>query len=150
MTTEKKPIQASALVKRKGNRVQDRLPRDLKDEVRDAMIQEARSLKPGQRLRPTRDAIVALQYRGLAKLAPYVLDRVKQALLDQNDPLHQMAVEKLMERVSPQQFWKALGEQEFQRESDGGSGRPSIVLNVTPAVASAVTINPPGPVVDEQ
>lgn len=89
------------------------------------------NLSPATRS-PTRDALVALQYGKLSGAFPVVIRRIEKALHDENDPLHQMVMEKMIARVMPQAFWDRLGTQEF--ESTGGNKPVQVVVNVGPAL----------------
>lgn len=79
--------------------------------------------------RPTRDALVALQYNKLKGLQPHVFARLEKALLNEDDALHEMVVEKLMQRVVPIAFWEGLAKQEF-KEEDGTRAAPSVTIIV--------------------
>lgn len=78
--------------------------------------------------RPTRDALIALQYDKLKDLQVHVIERLKRALANDDDPLHAMAVEKLTERVVPKDFWTKLGTQEFAPEAEQKAG---VSVNIT-------------------
>lgn len=80
---------------------------------RKAMVKRGRPPKK----RPTRDAVVAMQYRKLAELQPHVLARVEKAIRDEKDPLHEMVMDRLMLRVLPMKFWEHLAQQEFAPET---------------------------------
>jgi hypothetical protein len=107
--------------------------------VHAAIVAERKAdLGPGrQAKRPTRDALVALQYKKLAGLQPHVFARLEKALLDEKDPLHEMVVEKLMQRVVPTDFWSKLATQEFaDNEKDRA---PSVTIIIGDRAGAVVS-----------
>jgi len=100
------------------------------DPVHQAIVDERKAnAGPGRPKRPTRDALIELQYRNVGKLSERVMRRLERALDNDNDPLHEMVVEKLMQRVVPMAFWESLGKQEF-REDEAGAKAPQFVINI--------------------
>jgi len=79
--------------------------------------------------RPTRDALIALQHKRLEGLQPHVLARAERALLNEEDPLHEMVFEKLLMRVAPVAFWEGLGKQEF-KDDENARTAPSVTIIV--------------------
>lgn len=79
--------------------------------------------------RPTRDALVELQRTKLQGLQPHVFARVEKALLNEDDPLHEMVVEKLLMRVAPVSFWEGLGKQEFKEDETKVAPNITIIVN---------------------
>lgn len=96
--------------------------------------------------RPTRDALVELQRAKLSGLQPHVFARVERALLNENDPLHEMVVEKLLMRVAPVSFWEGLGKQEFKEDEAKVAPNVTIIVNG----GAGVTVAPAADVVSEQ
>jgi len=88
--------------------------------------------------RPTRDALVALQYQKLAGLQPHVFARIEKALLDEKDPLHTLVVDKLIQRVVPTDFWSKLATQEFADDAKGGAPSVTIVIGTQAGVPAVV------------
>lgn len=111
------------------------LPNNLPKQVYDAIVEErkANTRRGGRPSYRTRDAVIALQYRRLGKLTDAVISRLERALANEEDPLHAMAVERLMQRVVPQSFWESLGRQEFQETE--GEKSPQFVINIGTARA---------------
>lgn len=111
------------------------------DPAHQAVVDERKANRGVGRPRkePTRDALIALQYRKMQGLQAHVLDRLEQAVLNPADPIHAMVMEKLMARAVPQAFWDALAKQEFAA-GDDGKQTPSVTIvigtqaGVTPAV----------------
>jgi len=97
--------------------------------VHQAVVDERKaSAGPGRPKRPTRDALIELQYRRMGKLSDRVIARLERALDNEADPLHEMVVEKLMQRVVPAAFWESLAKQELKEEQT----RPKApVFNIT-------------------
>lgn len=109
----------------------------LPDEVYQALVKERKLLR-GMPTQPTRDTLIAFQYNKLSDLAPHVVRRIQRALENENDPLHEMVVDRLMRRLSPEGFWDALGKQEFAPgEQDR---RPTVIINVGSAQAPAEVV----------
>lgn len=106
------------------------------DPVHQAIVDERKaSAGPGRpKSRPTRDALIELQYRKLGKLSERVIARLERALDNEDDPLHEMVVEKLMQRVVPAAFWESLAKQEFKDE-DTGPKAPVFTINIGAASA---------------
>ena len=77
--------------------------------------------------RPTRDALIEIQHSRMKKLQGHVLDRIEEAVLDKEDPLHALAVEKMLMRVAPVAFWESLSKQEFATD-DKAKLAPSITI----------------------
>jgi hypothetical protein len=88
--------------------------------------------------RPTRDALVALQYTKLAGLQPHVFARIEKALLDEKDPLHELVVDKLIQRVVPTDFWSKLATQEFA--TDEKNNAPSVTIVIGNQAGMPVTV----------
>ena len=110
--------------------------------VHQAVVDERKAnAGPGRPKRPTRDALIELQYRNVGKLSERVMRRLERALDNDDDPLHEMVVEKLMQRVVPMAFWESLGKQEFKEDEDRVRA-PTFVLNIGAAVV------PDMPVID--
>ena len=124
MTALRKPTELLALA----GTAQGRPPLD---PVHQAIVDERKADagvgRPSKR--PTRDALVALQYGKLKGLQPHVFARLEKALLNEDDPLHAMVVEKLMQRVVPIAFWEGLAKQEFKDE-DSAKVAPSVTIIV--------------------
>lgn len=114
------------------------------DPVHQAVVDERKAARHGIKARPTRDALIQLQYRNVARIAPRVMARLEKALDNEDDPLHEMVVEKLMQRVVPNSFWESLAKQEFAE--DAGDKRP--VFNITIGAAAAPKIEHQPVVVD--
>lgn len=91
--------------------------------------------------RPTRDAAIALQYTKLKGLQPHVLARIEKAVLNEDDPLHEMVMDKLMMRVVPVAFWEGLAKQEFKTDEEKAAPSVTIIIGTQAGV---------GPVVAEQ
>jgi len=87
--------------------------------------------KPGRPPTTTKTAVLALQHKRLSQLAPAVFKRLEEAVNNPEDAFHTKAVELLLERVAPKNYWNALAEKEVGGE---GSQRPSIsiVINSAP------------------
>lgn len=111
-----------------------RFPKQLSESAYAALMAERRQMqgKEGRPWHNTRDTIVALQYGKLAALAPRIVRRIEAALDDPDDPLHEMVMEKLMNRLLPQAFWDRLATREFTQ--DDGEKTPQVVINIAPAV----------------
>ena len=95
--------------------------------------------------RPTRDALVAVQYDKLRGLQPHVLARIERAVMNEADPLHEMVMEKMMQRVVPVAFWEGLGKQEF-KDDDAAKASPSVTIIVNGGAGIAPRVD----VVSEQ
>jgi len=86
--------------------------------------------------KPTRDALVALQYKKLTGLQPHVFARIEKALLNEDDPLHEMVVEKLLMRVAPVAFWESLGKSEFKEDEQKSAPSVTIIVNGSAGIAT--------------
>lgn len=110
--------------------VEKRAQRKPLDPAHQAIVDERKAKAgPGRPHRPTRDALIELQYRNMGRLSERVMKRLERALDNEADPLHEMVVEKLMQRVVPMAFWESLGKQEF-KEEEGGDKRPIFQINI--------------------
>lgn len=111
------------------------------DPVHQAIVDERKAERGLNSKRPTRDALVALQYNKIKHLQPHVFARLEKAVLNEEDPLHEMVIEKLMMRVVPVAFWESLGKQEFAVD-DKSKAMPSvtIVINGDAGKAPAIDI----------
>jgi hypothetical protein len=90
--------------------------------------------------RPTRDALVALQYAKMAQLQPHVFARIEKALLDEKDPLHELVMDKLIQRVVPTDFWAKLGTQEFAVENEKAAPTVTIVIGNQAGADQAIKV----------
>lgn len=135
MTALKKPIELQALTA-------TALSRPPLDPVHQAVVDERKADagvgRPSKR--PTRDALVELQRSKLAGLQPHVFARVERALLNDDDPLHEMVVEKLLMRVAPVSFWEGLGKQEFKDDEQKAMPSVTIVINGAAGAAPAAEV----------
>ena len=107
-------------------------------DVHQAIVEErkGRNLNPAgerrpgaPRATPARDIAIAKAYEFQSKIAPHLFARIEKALLDENGPLHEMVVEKMMMRVAPVAFAEALAKQEFKPDEETNRV-PSITINV--------------------
>lgn len=135
MTALKKPIELQALKA-------TALSRPPLDPVHQAIVAERKAdAGPGRpSKRPTRDALVELQRSKLASLQPHVFARVERALMNEDDPLHEMVVEKLLMRVAPVSFWEGLGKQEFKDDEQKITPSVTIVINGAAGAAPAADV----------
>lgn len=97
-----------------------------------ALIEARKEAGPQQTIgkTQTRDILIQRGYKAVTHLFPKLAARLEKALDNENDPLHERAVDILSKRGLPIAFFESLAKSEFKTEEEGGA-KPRIVINIS-------------------